>query len=114
MFDESVADKADGVDERPIVVIGAGLTGMSVAMMLARHGLPVVVVERDAQDSFGRREGYPVLRAGAAHARRPHQLLAGARDILRRSLPDVARKVYEEGARDAVEYRGASRVAFVG
>ncbi|MFI6742440.1 FAD-dependent oxidoreductase [Nonomuraea sp. NPDC050451] len=109
VVDTSVANKV----ENAIVVIGAGLTGMSVAMMLARHGLPVTVIERDECAAFGRREGYPALRAGAAHARRPHQLMAGARDILRRSLPDVTHKVYELGARDAVEHPGESPAAFM-
>lgn len=101
------------VERNEIIVVGAGLTGMSVAMMLARRGLPVLVVERDLREAFGRREGYPALRAGAAHARRPHQLMAGARDVLRRSLPDAAERVYELGARDVIEYPGASQAAFI-
>ncbi|NUR86660.1 MAG: FAD-binding protein [Nonomuraea sp.] len=96
-----------------VIVVGAGLTGLPLAMMLARHGLSVLVIERDRREAFGRREAYPELRAGAAHARRPHQLMAGARDVLLRSLPDVAERVYELGARDVIEYPGASQAAFL-
>jgi len=93
--------------EPPIVVIGGGLAGMAVAMMLAQRDLPVVLIERDSRDAFGRADGYPPLRPGAPHANRPHSLRAGARDVLRRSLPEVAREVYALGARDAVEWPGA-------
>jgi 2-polyprenyl-6-methoxyphenol hydroxylase-like FAD-dependent oxidoreductase len=93
--------------EPPVVVIGGGLTGMAVAMMLARRDVPVILVEQDSRDAFGRADKYPPLRLGAAHANRPHSLRAGGRDILRRSLPQVARAVYALGARDAVEWPGS-------
>src|SRR5437762_173449 len=90
-----------GINEPPIVVIGAGLTGMAVALMLAKRNLPVVVVERDPRDAFGRSDEHPARRIGAPHANRPHILLAGGRDVLLRSLPEVAGEVYMLGARDA-------------
>jgi 2-polyprenyl-6-methoxyphenol hydroxylase-like FAD-dependent oxidoreductase len=90
-----------GIQEPSIVVIGAGLTGMAVALMLAKRNLPVVVLERDPRDAFGRSGEHPARRIGAPHANRPHTLLAGGRDVLLRSLPEVAREVYLLGARDA-------------
>jgi 2-polyprenyl-6-methoxyphenol hydroxylase-like FAD-dependent oxidoreductase len=93
--------------EPPVVVIGGGPTGMAVAMMLAKRDVPVVLIERDSRNAFGRADRYPPLRPGAPHANRPHSLRAGARDILRRSLPEVAREVYALGARDAVEWPGS-------
>jgi 2-polyprenyl-6-methoxyphenol hydroxylase-like FAD-dependent oxidoreductase len=90
----------------PVVVIGGGTTGMAVAMMLATRDVPAVVIEQDPPDAFGRADKYPRLRLGAPHANRPHNLRAGGRDVLRRSLPEVTRQVYALGARDAVEWPG--------
>lgn len=95
----------------PIVVIGGGLTGIAIAMMLAKRDVPVALVERDSQDAFGRTEEYPPLRPGAPHYNRPHNLRAGGRDVLLRSLPEVARAVYALGARDAVEWPGSPRAS---
>ncbi len=94
-------------DDRPVVVIGAGLIGMAIGTMLAQHGLPVVIIERDPREAFGRPEEYPRLRPGAPHASRPHNLLAGGRDILHQSLPQVAERMYTLGARNAVEHPGS-------
>jgi len=96
-----------GINEPPIVVIGAGLTGMAVAMILAKRNLPVVVLERDPRDAFGRSGEYPLRRTGAPHGNRPHALLAGGRDVLLRSLPEVAREVHRLGARDATAWPGS-------
>jgi 2-polyprenyl-6-methoxyphenol hydroxylase-like FAD-dependent oxidoreductase len=93
--------------ELPVVVIGGGLTGMAVAMMLAKRELRVVLLERDSRDAFGSTAKYPPVRPGAGHVNRPHNLRAGGRDILWRSLPEVAREVYALGARDAVEWPGS-------
>ena len=94
------------MDDSPIIVIGAGLTGMAVALMLAKRNLPVVVLERDPRDAFGRSGDHPARRVGAPHAHRPHTLLTGGRDVLLRSLPEVAREVYMLGARDATLWPG--------
>lgn len=96
-----------GINEPPIVVIGAGLTGMAVALMLAKQNLPLVVVERDPRDAFGGSAEHPARRIGAPHANCPHTLLAGGRDVLLRSLPEVARKVYMLGACDATFWPGS-------
>ena len=96
-----------GINEPPIVVIGAGLTGMAIALMLAKRNLPVVVFERDLRDTLGRSGEDLAQRIGAPYANRPHSLLAGGRDVLLRSLPEVVRKVYMLGARDATAWSGS-------
>jgi 3-(3-hydroxy-phenyl)propionate hydroxylase len=47
----------DGVDARrhPVVVVGAGPVGYCTALGLARHGVPVVLVEADDGVCFGSR-----------------------------------------------------------
>lgn len=92
-----------------VVVIGGGPTGMAAAMILAKREVPVILIERDRLDAFGRTEEYPPLRPGAPHYNRPHTLRAGGRDVLLRSLPEVAREVYALGARDTVEWPGSPR-----
>jgi 2-polyprenyl-6-methoxyphenol hydroxylase-like FAD-dependent oxidoreductase len=94
------------ITQPSIVVIGAGLTGMACALMLAKRNLPVVVLERDTRDRFGQSGEHPARRVGAPHANRPHFLLAGGRDVLLRSLPEVARELYMLGARDATVWAG--------
>lgn len=79
---------------------------MAVAIMLAKRDLPVVVLERDPRDAFGTLAEHPARRIGAPHANRPHTLLTGGRDVLLRSLPEVAREVYMLGARDATLWPG--------
>jgi glycine/D-amino acid oxidase-like deaminating enzyme len=96
-----------GTNEPPIVVIGAGLAGMAIALMLAKQKLPVVVLDRDPRDAFGRSDEHPARRIGAPHSGHPHSLLAGGRDVLSRSLPEVAREVYRLGARDATVWPGS-------
>lgn len=96
-----------GISDSPIVVIGAGLTGMAVALMLAKRNLRVVVLERDPRAAFGRSDECPQRRIGAPHGNHPHVLLAGGRDILLRSVPEVAREVYRLGACDATLWPGA-------
>jgi 2-polyprenyl-6-methoxyphenol hydroxylase-like FAD-dependent oxidoreductase len=89
------------MENPPIVVIGASLTGMAAALILAKRNHTVVVFERDPRDHFGQSAEYPARRTGAPHANRPHALLRGGQDVLFRSLPEVADEVYRLGARDA-------------
>jgi 3-(3-hydroxy-phenyl)propionate hydroxylase len=42
-------------ERRPVVVVGAGLVGLTLALDLARHGVKVVVLDEDDTVSFGSR-----------------------------------------------------------
>src|SRR5262249_60894244 len=85
-----------------VLIIGGGMCGLGMALLLARDGHAVTVVERDAepppgspQEAWGRRE-----RQGVAQFRQPHNFLPGLRLLLESELPDV---------QDALRHAGASR-----
>ena len=82
-----------------IVVIGAGVTGMSTALAMARAGRSVTLVERDAgqlpdtvEHAF---EGWE--RRGVPQARHSHAFLARLRNLLRDRAPDVLAALLEAG-----------------
>lgn len=82
-----------------IVVLGAGFCGLAAAMMLARDGHEVTVLERDAEpppeSAHEAWEAWP--RAGVSQFRQPHLLQSGGRAVLDEELPDVAAAVIEAG-----------------
>lgn len=65
----------------PVVVVGAGLTGMAAASVLAARGFPVTVVERNERTAFRLPRDPPRLRPGAPQAEHPHTLRIGRRDV---------------------------------
>jgi 2-polyprenyl-6-methoxyphenol hydroxylase-like FAD-dependent oxidoreductase len=82
-----------------IVVAGGGICGMAAAMLLARDGHEIVVLERDeapvppdpeaSWDSWARR--------GIGQFRIAHLMLPRGYQILRAELPDVAARLQEAG-----------------
>jgi 2-polyprenyl-6-methoxyphenol hydroxylase-like FAD-dependent oxidoreductase len=87
-------------DPQNILVVGGGMSGLLSALMLARDGHQVTVMERDdtdvpetADEAF---DGWD--RSGAAHARQSHAILARLRRILRERAPDVIDALLAQGA----------------
>jgi len=83
-----------------IIVMGGGLIGLATALMIAKQGHEVTVLERDPQprppapdeawDSWDR--------PGIMQFRLPHILLARGRMLLEERLPEVADALWKAGA----------------
>jgi 2-polyprenyl-6-methoxyphenol hydroxylase-like FAD-dependent oxidoreductase len=83
-----------------ILIIGGGICGLGTALLLARDGHDVTLIERDADplpdspqeawDSWGRK--------GVAQFRQPHNFMPGLRRILEAELPDLQEALVRAGA----------------
>lgn len=83
-----------------VLIIGGGICGLGTALLLARDGHDVTVIERDADplpdspqeawDSWGRK--------GVAQFRQPHNFMPGLRRILEAELPDLQEALVRAGA----------------
>jgi 2-polyprenyl-6-methoxyphenol hydroxylase-like FAD-dependent oxidoreductase len=83
-----------------ILIVGAGICGLGTALLLARDGHDVTLLERDdgplpdnPQDAWQQ-----WARKGVAQFRQPHNLMPGLRLILETELPDVQRALRGAGA----------------
>jgi 2-polyprenyl-6-methoxyphenol hydroxylase-like FAD-dependent oxidoreductase len=85
---------------RSIVVMGAGVAGLSAALMLARDGHRVTILERDGFELGPSADAAGWRRQGIPHFLQPHALIPRARVELMRNLPDVYATLIEAGARD--------------
>ena len=89
-----------------VVVLGAGLAGLSASLAFARSGLRVLVLERDGPGVVGDADRLFDCwkRPGISHFRQPHNFLALARQILLTRAPDVHDAVLAPGARENRQY----------
>ncbi|WP_433559289.1 FAD-dependent oxidoreductase [Pseudonocardia xinjiangensis] len=82
-----------------IVVLGAGLTGLAAALLLARDGHQVTVLERDPAEPVGDAEdlweGWQ--RPGVSQFLLPHVMLPRWRRVMEQELPDVLAEVERLG-----------------
>ena len=83
-----------------IVIIGGGICGLGAALLLARDGHDVTVLEHDAdplpaspQDAWERWQ-----RKGVTQFRQPHNFMPGLRLLLEAELPDVQDALGRAGA----------------
>src|ERR687895_2722407 len=74
-----------------IIVCGGGIVGLCSAMMLARDGHQVTVLESDADPApeTPRRAWESWTRRGVAQFRQPHSLFARSRRVLDTELPGL-------------------------
>jgi flavin-dependent dehydrogenase len=85
---------------RRVVVLGAGPSGLAAALVLAREGHRVTLIERDAMEPCPSREAVRWDRKGIPHFLQPHQFIPRGRHELRKHLPDVHECMLREGAQD--------------
>jgi 2-polyprenyl-6-methoxyphenol hydroxylase-like FAD-dependent oxidoreductase len=82
-----------------IVIIGGGIGGLTTALLLARDGHHVTVLERDAASAPAPDEAFDRWeRRGVAQFRQPHVFLPRFRQILDDELPDVVVDLVARGA----------------
>jgi 2-polyprenyl-6-methoxyphenol hydroxylase-like FAD-dependent oxidoreductase len=82
-----------------IVVLGAGLTGLAAALVLARDGHEITVLERDPAEPVGEAgdlwKGWQ--RPGVSQFRLGHLMLGRWRRLMEQELPDVLAEVERLG-----------------
>lgn len=82
-----------------IVVIGGGIAGLSSAMLLARDGHDVTLLERDPAPPPEPTEAWTEWeRRGVNQFRLPHYFLARFREVAERELPDLLSALDAAGA----------------
>ena len=82
-----------------IVVIGGGIAGLSSAILLAREGHQVTLLERDPAPPPAPADAWEMWeRRGVNQFRLPHAFLPRFRELLDTNLPDVRSALEAEGA----------------
>jgi flavin-dependent dehydrogenase len=84
-----------------VLVLGAGVAGLTTAIALGRRGIPVDVLERDRTAApSGRRGAGSWYRDGVPHAGQGHVFSPRCHQVLAAELPDVLDRLLELGARE--------------
>src|SRR5262245_63695852 len=83
-----------------VLVIGGGICGLGTALLLAREGHEVTLLERDASalPESAAAAWDEWARKGVAQFRQPHNFMPGLRRILEAELPDVQDSLCSAGA----------------
>jgi 2-polyprenyl-6-methoxyphenol hydroxylase-like FAD-dependent oxidoreductase len=83
-----------------IIVLGGGICGLGTALLLARDGHDVTIIERDPaphpETPLAAWEEWE--RKGVAQFRQPHNFMPGLRLLLEEELPDVQEALVRAGA----------------
>jgi 2-polyprenyl-6-methoxyphenol hydroxylase-like FAD-dependent oxidoreductase len=97
---------ARGTLRPEILVLGAGLAGLSASLAFARNGHRVLLLERDGPVEHGDADELFECwdRRGIAHFRQPHNFLALAHQVLPEEAPDVIDAVIGLGAFENRQY----------
>jgi len=83
-----------------VLIIGGGICGLGTALLLARDGHEVTVLERDADPlPASPQDAWEMwARKGVAQFRQPHNFMPGFRLIPEKELPDVREALCRAGA----------------
>lgn len=85
---------------KSVAVLGAGVSGLSAALALARAGHEVILVERDEVDAGAALDAVDWPRQGIPHFLQAHAFTARGRRELRTLFPDVFQALLDAGADD--------------
>ena len=83
-----------------IAVLGGGVSGLSAALLLAREGHRVTLIERDAITSTAPDAAFTWERNGIPHFQQPHAFIARGRKELIERFGDVYSALHSAGASD--------------